>query len=301
MSSQAAGKRFRIERLEERIAPGIVFFGIGWDSVGMTGELASVDATGRGIMNPLESVAAFSAFIGGPASQSFASPSLVTETCGGHSAFAGDSSNVGDVTHRHAVMPRWAEELLGEIQRRFDQDVNQPATIRSGIATENGPVMPPWAEELLGDIQRRFDEVEASMPRAVDADVTAQVRNEDDVLTTIGRDFSQPTTRSSWGTAETHAVMPPWAADFLGQIERQFDKVSIPGQHVGPVDEVLSKITSEFGQPTTHSSRVAPECQSVMPSWADNFLGEIQRQFDKNRTPNSGLAGLAESRSLTTV
>ncbi len=197
MSSKLAPKhKFRIERLEDRIAPSLVLGGIFYDSVPSTGEVVGLDATRIRQSHALDPFAAVCAFIGMPAGLSFTSRTPVAESSAAVMANS-ESSSGSHTAPQNPAMPNWAAELLHEIQRKLDQAAatagcgtaeihahssavvgrieqddeisSHLRNLQSRVVADHATDMPPWAEQLLGDIQTKFEKFEVARPSVVGA------------------------------------------------------------------------------------------------------------------------------------
>jgi len=206
MSSKIAPKnKFRIERLEERIAPSLVLSGISFDFVPTTGESVGLDTTPMSRGETFDPLAALCALIGMPAIRSSMAQTSVAETS---AAVMANSESSTD-----------------------------------GNAAQQNVAMPAWAAELLGDIRREFDQFEDSRPGVVDAGVSSQLRSIDELLAGVSHNLNRPATHSSAVNSEIPEALPAWANDFLRELQQTFDKPVAPESAMADHTESLAFAT----------------------------------------------------------
>lgn len=228
VSAQSAPKRFRIERLEERTSPGILFWMDDLSEI-MFAQWAIIE--GSDTRQRTQFTAAQSAT---------SEPSPVREI-----------SQPGTSNRESVEFPGWADVLLQEVDRDLDSnskaapDQSSRADRFTGFseimkrvsqAEAKSDRLPAWVQELLGDLDQR-PEKEAVAQSASEHD-SGQAANLDKK---IGTD-AQPE------SGVDH--LPVWAKELLSEVDRRLVQESgsdtaggIDTHQSTRLEELLSRVS----------------------------------------------------------
>ena len=234
--SKTAGNRFRFEPLEERIAPGCLFLGACHDPSELSDAIARPEVSRIANVNPFERLATFFGIAGTEANQPRFALTVSRAKQEGNTTIACELPCGSDVAEHRTDMPRWAEDLLGEIDRRLDC-------------------------------------VKTSEERAVAPRSAVELTFIDDLLAKIEDELNSPGAPQPAAPPKTRDIMPTWAENLLGEIHQQFNERTVSSRsarnsrragHFGSVDEILSKIDREFLTPSAK-----PQLERQLPSAFD--------------------------------
>lgn len=190
-------KRFRIERLEERITPSMMFW-----------------ASDPGV-NALTQWAIIEASDSPQSTAQNSSPQRATH----------HETRCVESTQKRSHFPAWAERILQEIEAELSHQP-QPGHVPSGITDDvtffsdvmntarqtdakNDVHFPVWAQELLADLDQRPSH-EASAPSATEnGESRSQIPHNESTL------FVQPKCEST--------RFPAWAEQLLSAVDRRIE------------------------------------------------------------------------------
>lgn len=247
-ASGPARKRFQIQRLEERIAPGFLFLGLDIESSAVATDQFQ-DAAISGNVATLGKVASLGAIAGTP------------------------TASLTDVSVFAAMPPMASASAPGV---NVASQASQSAQAAS---------MPIWAVAILDDIDRRFNTVNSEAELAGPAEAAAQSTKLDQILADVNRHLDMM--RADLTSAEqSDAHMPGWAEELLGEIQHHFDGLgqqptATSNAAMSGVDQDCEMTATDWQVP---SARISPQERAQMPAWANSFLAEIDRRFNRSQS-----------------
>lgn len=290
---KSATRKFTFERLEERIAPGFLFLGSDLQAFASTEDSVAA-AVPRNVV-VMDRLASIGGLIG-----SCVPGASVVKNVSSHTHVITLSNRICETGLRTA-MPRWAEELLTEIEAKLG---HEPVAVAAGtptagcsVATGSGQnvesmtrssavspekaVMPAWAERVLDEIESRFNNTIVSKDSASchQSNSTKHYSTHVDDSTTVNV------------TAENECGLLPWAEAFLVEIENRFCDGGSQEQGIDTpdsgknIDHVVHELLDDNSTATQLNMSVHE--RGMMPAWADGFLMEIETRFNKAAASSS--------------